>query len=90
MGESRRKTSRFVVEASPRAATKFIETTENLQQFQAHRLSVAPMMDWTDRHCRRLHRSLSGRALLYTEMLTAQAVIHGDRAKRTSAMPRSI
>jgi tRNA-dihydrouridine synthase A len=39
------------------------------------------MMDWTDRHCRRLHRSLSGRALLYTEMLTAQAVIHGDRAK---------
>jgi tRNA-dihydrouridine synthase A len=39
------------------------------------------MMDWTDRHCRRLHRSLSGRALLYTEMLTAQAVIHGDRGK---------
>jgi tRNA-dihydrouridine synthase A len=39
------------------------------------------MMDWTDRHCRRLHRSLSARALLYTEMLTAPAVIHGDRAK---------
>jgi tRNA-dihydrouridine synthase A len=39
------------------------------------------MMDWTDRHCRRLHRSLSARARLYTEMLTAQAVIHGDRAK---------
>jgi tRNA-dihydrouridine synthase A len=39
------------------------------------------MMDWTDRHCRRLHRSLSAHALLYTEMLTAQAVIHGDRAK---------
>jgi tRNA-dihydrouridine synthase A len=39
------------------------------------------MMDWTDRHCRRLHRSLTGRALLYTEMLTAPAVVHGDRAR---------
>jgi tRNA-dihydrouridine synthase A len=39
------------------------------------------MMDWTDRHCRRLHRSLSKYARLYTEMLTAQAVIHGDRAR---------
>ena len=39
------------------------------------------MMDWTDRHCRRLHRSLSAHARLYTEMLTAQAVIHGDRAR---------
>src|ERR1700679_20188 len=54
---------------------------EDHTHLQPHRLSVAPMMDWTDRHCRRLHRSLSGRALLYTEMLTAQAVIHGDRAK---------
>ena len=39
------------------------------------------MMDWTDRHCRMLHRQLSGRALLYTEMLTAGAVLHGDRAR---------
>ncbi|SHJ20691.1 tRNA dihydrouridine(20/20a) synthase DusA [Wenxinia saemankumensis] len=45
----------------------------------AARLSVAPMMDWTDRHCRALHRLLSGRALLYTEMVTAPAVLHGDR-----------
>ena len=36
-------------------------------------------MDWTDRHCRALHRSLTTRALLYTEMVTAPAVIHGDR-----------
>lgn len=43
------------------------------------RLSVAPMMDWTDRHCRRLHRLLSRRTLLYTEMVTAAAVLHGDR-----------
>ena len=37
------------------------------------------MMDWTDRHCRMFHRSLTKRALLYTEMVTANAVIHGDR-----------
>lgn len=44
-------------------------------------LSVAPMMDWTDRNCRLFHRVLSRRALLYTEMVTAQALIHGDRAR---------
>jgi len=37
------------------------------------------MMDWTDRHCRAFHRALTGRALLYTEMVTAPAVLHGDR-----------
>ena len=37
------------------------------------------MMDWTDRHCRAFHRVLTRHALLYTEMLTADAVIHGDR-----------
>ncbi|WP_069300828.1 tRNA dihydrouridine(20/20a) synthase DusA [Neptunicoccus sediminis] len=42
------------------------------------RLSVAPMMDWTDRHCRYLHRLLSRHTLLYTEMVTAPAVVHGD------------
>lgn len=47
----------------------------------AFKLSVAPMMDWTDRNCRDLHRLLSRRVLLYTEMVTAQAVIHGDRAR---------
>ena len=45
------------------------------------RFSVAPMMDWTDRHCRFFHRLMTRRALLYTEMLTAGAVIHGDRAR---------
>ncbi|MBU1324476.1 MAG: tRNA dihydrouridine(20/20a) synthase DusA [Alphaproteobacteria bacterium] len=45
----------------------------------AHRLSVAPMMDWTDRHCRAFHRALTKRALLYTEMVTAEAVLHADR-----------
>ncbi len=41
------------------------------------RLSVAPMMDWTDRHCRYLHRLISNRALLYTEMITAAAIARG-------------
>lgn len=45
------------------------------------RLSVAPMMDWTDRHCRYLHRLMSSQALLYTEMVTAPAVLNGDRGR---------
>ncbi len=44
-----------------------------------HRLSVAPMMDWTDRHCRAFHRAMTRRAMLYTEMVTAAAAIHGPR-----------
>src|SRR3569623_3246560 len=47
----------------------------------ARRFSVAPMMDWTDRHCRFLHRQLAGRALLFTEMVTSAAVVHGDRER---------
>lgn len=47
----------------------------------AHRFSIAPMMDWTDRHCRFFHRLMTRKALLYTEMLTTGAVIHGDRAR---------
>jgi tRNA-dihydrouridine synthase A len=47
----------------------------------AARFAVAPMMDWTDRHCRFLHRQLSRRALLYTEMVVADAVVHGDRER---------
>jgi tRNA-dihydrouridine synthase A len=43
--------------------------------------AVAPMMEWTDRHCRVLHRLLSARARLYTEMVTAEAVIRGDRLR---------
>src|SRR6476659_8251687 len=43
--------------------------------------SIAPMMDWTDRHCRVFHRLLTRRARLYTEMLTTGAILHGDRAR---------
>jgi tRNA-dihydrouridine synthase A len=46
-----------------------------------HHFSVAPMMDWTDRHCRVFHRLLTRRARLYTEMLTTGAILHGDRAR---------
>ncbi|MFZ7321110.1 tRNA dihydrouridine(20/20a) synthase DusA [Comamonas jiangduensis] len=45
------------------------------------RMSVAPMLDWTDRHCRYLHRLLSKHTLLYTEMITTGALIHGDQAR---------
>jgi tRNA-dihydrouridine synthase A len=46
-----------------------------------HTLCVAPMMDWTDRHCRYFHRLLSPHARLYTEMVTTGAILHGDRAR---------
>lgn len=46
--------------------------------FKPGRISVAPMMDWTDRHCRYFHRLLSRHALLYTEMVTTGALLHGD------------
>jgi tRNA-dihydrouridine synthase A len=51
------------------------------------RFSVAPMMDWTDRHCRFFHRLLSRRALLYSEMVTTGAVIHGDRVRLLGFSP---
>ena len=47
----------------------------------SHRFCIAPMMDWTDTHCRVLHRMLTRHARLYTEMVTAEAVIRGDRQR---------
>ncbi|KAB0471027.1 tRNA dihydrouridine(20/20a) synthase DusA [Vibrio chagasii] len=49
----------------------------NMSKFQSNRLSVAPMLDWTDRHCRYFHRLLSQQTLLYTEMVTTGAILHG-------------
>ena len=46
-----------------------------------HRFCIAPMMDWTDTHCRVLHRLLTRHALLYTEMVTAEAIIRGNRTR---------
>lgn len=61
------------------------QTTEQIQQpippFTAHRFCVAPMLDWTDRHCRYFHRLLSQHAVLYTEMVTTGALLHGDRER---------
>ena len=42
------------------------------------RINVAPMLDWTDRHCRYLHRLYAPHALLYTEMIVAAAIVHGS------------
>jgi len=48
------------------------------------------MMEWTDRHCRYFHRLMTRRALLYTEMITTGAVLHGDRARLLRFDPGSI
>ena len=56
--------------------------TGNMQNRAVYKpplLTVAPMMDWTDRHCRYFHRLMTRHTLLYTEMVTAPAVLHGDR-----------
>lgn len=68
-----------------RSLTRFITITDvqdvSKITVTSRKFSVAPMMDWTDRHCRRFHRILSRRALLYTEMVTAEALLHGDRER---------
>src|SRR5262245_48918390 len=51
-------------------------------------VAVAPMMDWSDRHCRFFHRLMTRHALLYTEMVTAQAIRHGDRERLIGFDPR--
>jgi tRNA-dihydrouridine synthase A len=63
------------------SASKANETTSGIGKTGDFRLSVAPMMDWTDRHCRVFHRLMTRRARLYTEMLTTGAILHGDRQR---------
>jgi tRNA-dihydrouridine synthase A len=74
-----------------------IEAAEDVDEFMKSqeltdvsrwRFCVAPMMEWTDRHCRFLHRLLTRRALLYTEMITTGAILHGDRARLLGYDPR--
>jgi len=55
-----------------------VSTDTTIRALSPWKMSVAPMMDWTDRHCRYFHRLLSRHALLYTEMVTTGALIHGD------------
>lgn len=52
-----------------------------------HRFSVAPMMDWTDRHCRAFHRVLTRRTLLFTEMVTTGAILHGGAERFLAFSP---
>jgi tRNA-dihydrouridine synthase A len=58
-----------------------------MQLDQGHKFCVAPMMEWTDRHCRYFLRLISKRALLYTEMVTADAVLRGDRKRLLAFHP---
>ncbi len=58
-----------------------MDQVKNLYLGQAKVFAVAPMMDWTERHCRFFHRHMSRHALLYTEMVVADAIIHGDRER---------
>jgi tRNA-dihydrouridine synthase A len=57
------------------------ERAGGAEKLRPWRFCVAPMMDWTDRHCRYFHRLLAPHARLYTEMVTSAAVRHGDRAR---------
>lgn len=66
---------------------RVIEALSIRKESTRWRLSVAPMMDWTDRHCRFFHRRFTRRAVLYTEMVTTGAVLHGPRARLLAFHP---
>lgn len=55
--------------------------TGSRQSYSAHKFCVAPMLDWSDRHCRYFHRLISSNALLYTEMITTGALLRGDKER---------
>ena len=57
------------------------EVAATTRKLLSRRFCIAPMMEWTDRHCRFFHRLLTRRALIYTEMVTTGAVLHGDRTR---------
>ncbi|EXJ11115.1 MULTISPECIES: tRNA dihydrouridine(20/20a) synthase DusA [Nitrincola] len=63
---------------NPLNAVELAATVDKGITLKNHRFSVAPMMDWTDKHCRYLHRLISKHTVLYTEMVTTGALIHGD------------
>ncbi len=64
-----------------RNAVEIAATDSQSIQVVDRRVAVAPMMDWTDRHCRYFLRGFSRSVLLYTEMITAAAILHGDRKR---------
>ena len=67
--------------------TENLNKTGKAQLSEARRFSVAPMIDWTDRHCRYLHRLLTRRGLLFTEMITTGAVLRGDTERHVRFDP---
>ncbi|MCY4013361.1 MAG: tRNA dihydrouridine(20/20a) synthase DusA [Gammaproteobacteria bacterium] len=71
-----------------RGAVRPVDAASREDAPSAHRLCVAPMMAWTDRHCRFLHRLAAPSARLYTEMLSTDALLHGD-AERLLAFDRA-
>src|SRR5258706_1112277 len=66
-------------ESSNHAGT--VGVVDRARQSLSRQVSVAPMMDWTDRHCRYFLRGFSPRVLLYTEMITAEALLRGNAAR---------
>lgn len=68
-------------DASPDGSSFYEMTVEKYDKFMKNIVNIAPMMDWTDRHCRYFMRALSASAGLYTEMVTASALRHGDARK---------
>src|ERR1700736_3293632 len=72
---------RLVVSTRLARSTKLTKMTNRPSQSISRKVSIAPMMDWTDRHCRYFLRGFSPHALLYTEMITAAAILRGDRAR---------
>src|SRR5215216_2290004 len=65
----------------PKSIGRAMVINSNENNMLDHTFSVAPMMDWTDRHCRVFHRLMTRRARLYPELLTTGAIIHGDRGR---------
>src|SRR5438874_6189176 len=76
--ENKRKSA---IKETAMEPAKVEQNRENVKGFNADRFCIAPMMEWTDRHCRFFHRQLTRRAVLYTEMLTTGALLYGDRAR---------
>jgi tRNA-dihydrouridine synthase A len=79
--KNKRKPAEMRADRYSRKPSKVTENTHKLSKISNFVFSVAPMMEWTDRHCRFFHRLLTRRAMLYTEMIGAEAVLHGHRER---------
>src|SRR5262245_15642128 len=86
-GENGRKQEKMTGNDTTIRARKTAVNQAQPSKMSPWRFCCAPMMDWTDRHCRFFHRLLTRRALLYSEMITTGAVIHGDRARLLTSDP---